>query len=131
MRIYTDPVLVGRKPRRAEDVVNSFEADRAGFEPRRGGGYTHESGRTQTLDSGQPSIAAVPTARLKSGADFPLADSSTLGAPRPDAASLWRGPATYRVTSEGWPRRKLCEVGFSPHQRGCQKSATVHARSVI
>jgi hypothetical protein len=74
MQMYTDPALVGRKPRRAEDVANSFGADRAGFEPRRAGGYTHESVRTQTLDSGQPSIAAVPTVWLKSGANYALAD---------------------------------------------------------
>jgi hypothetical protein len=89
MRMYTDPALVGRKPRRAEDVANSFGADRAGFEPRRGGGYTHDSVRTQTLASGQPSIAADPTARLKSGADFPIADSSTLGAPRFSPQQRW------------------------------------------
>ena len=89
MRMYTDPALVGRKPRRAEDAANSLGADRAGFEPRRAGGYTHESVRTQTLGSGQASIAAVPTVRLKSGADFPLADSRTLGAPRFSPYRRW------------------------------------------
>jgi hypothetical protein len=92
MRMYSYPALVGRKPRRAEHVANSFGADRVGFEPRRAAGYTHDSARTQTLDSEQPSIAAIPTARLKSGADFPLADSSTPGAPRFSPYRRWVYP---------------------------------------
>jgi hypothetical protein len=92
MRMYTDPTLVGRKSRRAEDVANSFGADRAGFEPRRAGGDAHESARIQTLGSGKPSIAAVSTVRLKSGANFPPADSGTLGAPRFSPYQRWVHP---------------------------------------
>ncbi len=128
MRMYTNPALVGRKPRRAEHVANSFGADRAGFEPRRAAGYTHESGRTQTLDSGQLSIA-TPRARLKSGANYALADGRPSA--RRDPPPLRFGAARPHTASRQRVGRDVgfAKSGFRPTGAG-PKAPQVHARSV-
>jgi hypothetical protein len=70
--IWCDPASVGRKPRRAESVATSLRGDRAGIEPRLGGGSAHESSRPQRPGSKQLSGNTNPAPRLKSGAESRL-----------------------------------------------------------
>jgi hypothetical protein len=60
---------VGRKPRRAEGKANTLTADRAGFEPRRGGCFAHDWFAIHTLGSEQSFVQGERTEQLKSGAD--------------------------------------------------------------
>ena len=43
-------------------------------------------------------------------------------APRPAVATLWRGLALDRITPSVRPRRRPCEVGFSPYHASRLKS---------
>jgi hypothetical protein len=78
-RIWHGPTSVGRKPRRAEGVPTSPRAERAGFEPCRGSGFSHEYARPQTLGPERSSTNADRTPRLKSGAESTLRDSGHPG----------------------------------------------------
>jgi hypothetical protein len=60
-RVWHDPTSVGRKPRRAEELATSFQADRAGFEPRRESSYPHEYARSKRSALNDP--PQMPTAR--------------------------------------------------------------------
>src|SRR5260221_14741501 len=64
-KAWAGPAPVGRKPRRAEGGANTLIADRAGFEPRRGGGFGHDWVTIHTLGSGRFFRRADFTDRLK------------------------------------------------------------------
>ena len=78
-RVWHDPTSVGRKPRRAEELATSFQADRAGFEPWRESSFPHEYARSKTLCSERSSTNADRTERLKSGAESTVRDSGNAG----------------------------------------------------
>jgi hypothetical protein len=85
---------------------------RTGFEPRRG------RATSQGLD-GPQNDHTLGLATRTHGSNPPR--SGQRGgihflAPRPAAATLWRGPVLYCVTPRDKPRRRPCEVGFSPYQ---------------
>jgi hypothetical protein len=61
-------------------------------------------------------MATPHVKRLKSGANTRNQFGIIVGAPRPAAATLWRGPVVVVSGLKIGPRRRLCEVGFSPYR---------------
>src|SRR5258707_5767941 len=105
-KAWAGPAPVGRKPRRAEGGANTLIADRAGFEPRRGGGFGHDWVTIHTLGSGRFFRRGEFTERLKSGADRPqeVAARSARRDSRPTSSS----PFTLCLNKRSTTSRTYC-----------------------
>ena len=88
------PLVGGAKTRRGEDMIPLYDI-RAGFEPFRGAAIPNELSRIPRLYFRGVSWGCYAHGAAQIRRGIAIRGSTLVGAPRPAAATLWRGPVQY------------------------------------